>query len=104
MLDVKHAASSTGGMRKLPIQPRAKILRMLCEGQSMRATARRGGVAFNSVAKLLTEVGAVCADLHDEWAVAVPAQRVQCDEIWAFVHAKAKNGATAKAAPEGAGD
>jgi IS1 family transposase len=29
---------------------------------------------------------------------------VQCDEIWSFVHAKAKNVPTAKAAPEGAGD
>jgi IS1 family transposase len=29
---------------------------------------------------------------------------VQCDEIWSFVHAKQKNVAKAKAAPEGAGD
>ena len=29
---------------------------------------------------------------------------MQCDEIWSFVHAKAKNVPTAKAAPEGAGD
>jgi hypothetical protein len=34
----------------------------------------------------------------------VKSQRVQCDEIWSFVHAKAKNVPTAKAAPEGAGD
>lgn len=70
----------------------------------MRATARLEGVAFNSVAKLLAEAGAACADLHDEWVVDVPAQRVQCDEIWAFVHAKEKNVPTTKAAPEGAGD
>jgi IS1 family transposase len=29
---------------------------------------------------------------------------VQCDEIWSFVHAKQRNVADAKAAPEGAGD
>jgi len=34
----------------------------------------------------------------------VTAKRVQCDEIWSFVHAKQKNVATAKAAPAGAGD
>jgi len=34
----------------------------------------------------------------------VKASRIQCDEIWSFVHAKQKNVAAAKAAPEGAGD
>lgn len=32
------------------------------------------------------------------------ASRIQCDEIWSFCYAKAKNVSTAKAAPEGAGD
>jgi IS1 family transposase len=34
----------------------------------------------------------------------VKATRVQCDEIWSFCYAKAKNVPTAKAAPDGAGD
>jgi len=34
----------------------------------------------------------------------VKAKRIQCDEIWSFTYAKQKNIATAKAAPEGAGD
>ena len=34
----------------------------------------------------------------------VTSKRVQCDEIWSFCYAKAKNVPTAKAAPEGAGD
>jgi IS1 family transposase len=42
--------------------------------------------------------------LHDEKVRGVASQRLQCDEIWSFVHAKAKNVADAKAAPEGAGD
>jgi hypothetical protein len=32
------------------------------------------------------------------------ASRIQCGEIWSFCHAKQKNVASAKAAPEGAGD
>jgi IS1 family transposase len=92
------------GMNKLPLKTRAMILKMLCEGQSMRATARLADVSFNTVAKLLTDAGAACADLHDEWVVDVPSERVQCDEIWAFCYAKEKNVPTAKAAPEGAGD
>jgi hypothetical protein len=34
----------------------------------------------------------------------VKATRIQCDEVWAFCYSKQKNVATAKAAPEGAGD
>lgn len=104
MLGAKHSASYIRGMNKLPLKTRAMILKMLCEGQSMRATARLADVSFNTVAKLLADAGAACADLHDEWVVDVPSERVQCDEIWAFCYAKEKNVPTAKAAPEGAGD
>lgn len=34
----------------------------------------------------------------------VAAKKVQCDEIWSFCYAKARNVKTAKAAPDGAGD
>lgn len=87
MLGAKHSASYIRGMNKLPLKTRAMILKMLCEGQSMRATARLADVSFNTVAKLLADAGAACADLHDEWVVDVPSERVQCDEIWAFCYA-----------------
>lgn len=104
MLDTKHSASYIMGMNKLPLKTRAMILKMLCEGQSMRATARLADVSFNTVAKILAEAGKVCADLHDERVHGVRASKVQCDEIWSFTYAKQKNVATAKAAPEEAGD
>lgn len=92
------------GMNKLPLKTRALILKMLCEGQSMRATARLADVSFNTVAKLMLDAGKVCSDLHDELVRDVKAARVQCDEIWSFTYAKQKNVASAKAAPEEAGD
>ena len=91
-------------MNKLPLKTRTLILNMLCEGQSMRATARLADVSFNTVAKLLIDAGKVCADLHDELVQGVTASRIQCDEIWAFTYAKQKNVAKAKAAPAEAGD
>ena len=91
-------------MNKLPLKTRSLILNMLCEGQSMRATARLADVSFNTVAKLLIDAGKVCADLHDELVQGVPASRVQCDEVWSFTYAKQKNVAKAKAAPDEAGD
>lgn len=91
-------------MNKLPLVKRVQILSMLCEGMSMRATARIADVSFNTVEKLLQDAGAACADYHDQTVRGVTSQRVQCDEIWSFVHAKQKNVPTAKAAPAGAGD
>jgi IS1 family transposase len=91
-------------MNKLPLAKRVQILSMLCEGMSMRATARIADVSFNTVEKLLQDAGAACADYHDRTVRGVTSQRVQCDEIWSFVHAKQKNVPTAKAAPQGAGD
>jgi IS1 family transposase len=91
-------------MLKLPLAKRAKILSMLCEGSAMRAIARIEDVSINTVSKLLVDAGLVCAAFHDERVRSVKAARIQCDEIWSFTYAKAKNVPTAKAAPERAGD
>src|ERR1700730_2829482 len=91
-------------MNKLPIKTRAQILNMLCEGSSMRSITRITGVSINTVSKLLEDAGEVCAAFHDEHVRSVKAKRVQVDEIWSFTYAKEQNVATAKAAPDSAGD
>jgi IS1 family transposase len=91
-------------MNKLPLEKRVQILNMLCEGSSMRAISRVCDVSINTVTKLLEDAGAACAAFHDEAARGVQAKKIQCDEIWSFNYAKAKNVATAKAAPTWAGD
>jgi len=91
-------------MNKLPLAKRTQILAMLCEGSSMRSISRVADVSINTVSKLLVEAGEACLALHDETVKNVKASRIQCDEIWSFCHAKQKNVAGAKAAPEGAGD
>ncbi len=92
------------GMNKLPSAKRAQILSMLCEGSSMQSTARVCDVAFNSIVKLLADAGRACEAFHDKTVRGVVSRRVQYDEIWTFCYAKQKNVATAKAAPEQAGD
>lgn len=91
-------------MNKLPLHKRVQILSMLVEGSSMRSISRVVGVSINTVTKLLVEAGKACAAYHDETVRDVKAARIQCDEIWSFCYAKQKNVATAKAAPEDAGD
>ncbi|MEO0484767.1 MAG: IS1 family transposase [Pseudomonadota bacterium] len=91
-------------MNKLPTHKRVMILNMLVEGMSMRSISRTVGVSINTVSKLLVEAGEVCAAHHDEAVRDVKSTRIQCDEIWSFVYAKAKNVEGATAATEGAGD
>ena len=78
-------------MNRLPVAKRAAILGMLVEGNSLRATSRLADVSINTVTKLLVELGEACAEYHDLHVRNVRSQRVQCDEIWCFVGAKAKN-------------
>jgi IS1 family transposase len=91
-------------MNKLPIAKRVQILNMLVEGSSMRSISRVADVSINTVTKLMVDAGHVCDAFHNEKVRGVKASKVQCDEIWAFTYAKAKNVETAKSAPEGAGD
>lgn len=91
-------------MNKLPHAKRVLILNMLVEGSSMRSISRVADVSINSVEKLLTDAGEACEAFHDATVRSVKAKLVQCDEIWSFVYAKAKNVAAAKSAPQGAGD
>jgi IS1 family transposase len=91
-------------MNKLPLATRVQILTMLVEGSSMRSISRVCDVSINTVAKLLVDSGNACAAFHDDMVRDVKAERVQCDEIWSFNYAKAKNVKHAKAAPEGSGD
>jgi len=92
------------GMNRLPTAKRAKILKLLTEGMSMRAIARTEDVSPNTVDKILVEAGKVCAEMHDEMVRDVNAKRIQCDEIWSFSYCKQRTLTTAKAAPEDAGD
>jgi IS1 family transposase len=78
-------------MNRLPLEKRTQILGILVEGNSLRATSRLADVSINTVTKLLVDVGAACAEYHHLHVRHVRAQRIQCDEIWCFVGAKAKN-------------
>lgn len=91
-------------MNKLSSEERARILHLLCEGQSIRAITRLTGASKVTVTKLLVDTGKACMAYHDAKVHGVKAKRVHVDEIWSFTYAKQKNVAAAKAAPDGAGD
>jgi hypothetical protein len=90
-------------MNKLNTQRRAQIAAALVEGSSVRSTCRMTGAVLHTVLRLLNDLGCACAEYHDKHVRNVRVRRLQCDEIWSFVGAKAKNASLEKKA-EGWGD
>lgn len=90
-------------MNRLSLADRAQILGLLVEGNSLRATSRLADVSINTVTKLLVDVGTAALAYQDEHLRNLKCERIQVDEIWAFVGAKAAN-TTAEKHAEGWGD
>jgi len=78
-------------MNRLTPEKQAQVVAALVEGNSIRATVRMTGVAKNTIAKLLLELGAACSEYLDKHLCSLKCERIQCDEIWSFVAAKQRN-------------
>jgi IS1 family transposase len=91
-------------MNKLTSEERAKILHLLCEGNSIRAVTRLTGVSKNTVTKLLVDAGRALSAFQDTELRNLQCRRIQLDEMWSFVYSKAVNVKDAKAVPLDAGD
>jgi IS1 family transposase len=78
-------------MNKLSTQKRAQILSMMVEGISMRSITRLMQVGKNTIARLLVEAGQACIAYQNEQLRNLSCKRLQVDEMWSFVYAKAKN-------------
>ena len=78
-------------MNRLSKEDRIRVVAALVEGCPIRSTVRMTGVAKNTVAKLLVELGAACASYQDQAFRGLNCKLIQCDEIWSFVGAKQKN-------------
>ena len=78
-------------MNKLDTARRAQILGMMVEGMSIRAISRLTGASKNTIVRLLRAAGQACADYQDKTLRGLKCQRLQLDEIWAFVYSKAAN-------------
>src|SRR2546427_3107116 len=91
-------------MNKLSTAKRVQIVSALVEGNSIRATCRMTGAAKGTVLKLLADLGYACWAYQDRTLRDLSCQRVQCDEIWSFCYAKAKNVPEDKLGEFGYGD
>jgi IS1 family transposase len=91
-------------MNRLPIAKRAHIINLLVEGNSLRAASRIADVSINTVYKLAVDAGEACSAYQDQAFRNLTCKRLQLDDIWSFVYAKARNVPFAKSAPDIAGD
>lgn len=78
-------------MNRLALDKRIAVFATLVEGASINATCRMTGVAKYTVLKLLKNLGCAAVSYHDTHVRNLRINRVQCDEIWAFVYGKDKN-------------
>lgn len=78
-------------MNKLSTQKRVQVISALVEGMSIRSVVRMTGVSKNAVTKLLEDIGNACAIYQDKVFRNLTCKRIECDEIWSFVHAKERH-------------
>ncbi len=67
------------------------VVSALVEGCSIRSTERMTGVNRETVGTLLVRVGNACADLMDRTMVNLECDRLEIDELWAFVGKKQRH-------------
>ena len=65
-------------------------LRLLVEGNSVRAVERLVGIHRDTVCDLILVAGERCQSFHDSMVVDVPVEALEIDEIWSFAGAKQK--------------
>ena len=88
---MRNRSSMMASMNKLTKTQRAQVLHLLCEGNSIRAVTRLTGISKTTVSKLVVDAGKACSWYQDRVFRNLDCKRVQVDEIWGFVGAKAKN-------------
>jgi hypothetical protein len=80
-------------MNMLNIEERSRVIRALVEGNSIRSVERITGIHLDTIMRLTLRVGDGCARLMDREMRNLNCQRLQLDELWAFVGMKQKRAA-----------
>src|ERR1035437_9958094 len=91
-------------MNRITIEKRVQVISALVEGNSLRSVVRTTGVAMNTIQKMLADLGTACMEYQDKAMRNLTCKHIQCDEIWQFCYAKAKNVPADKKGVFGFGD
>src|ERR1700740_1006517 len=78
-------------MNKLSTAERVQVLAALIEGNSVNSTVRMTGISKPTILKLIRDFAVMCEDFHDNRVQNLASERIQLDEIWAFIGSKDQN-------------
>jgi hypothetical protein len=77
-------------MNTLDMDQRSCVIAALVEGNSIRSIERMTGIHRDTIMRLMVRIGDGCADLTDRTMRDLHCERLQLDELWAFVGMKQK--------------
>jgi IS1 family transposase len=80
-------------MNRLGNDEQTRVIAALVEGNSFRSIERMTSIHRDTIMRLMVRVGNGCADLMDREMRNLNCQRLQLDELWAFVGMKQKRAA-----------
>lgn len=78
-------------MSTLTVATQTQILSALVEGSSIRSTERMVGVHRDTITKVVLRVGRACSRMMADQIRGVRCERLELDELWAFVGKKKAN-------------
>jgi IS1 family transposase/transposase-like protein len=78
------------GAMRIEMELAERIVKQLCEGTSVRATARLTNTDPHTVIDLMNLVGGRCARYMAHKLRGIPVKDIQVDEVWQFVYCKQK--------------
>ncbi|MBI2823920.1 MAG: hypothetical protein HYX69_04410 [Planctomycetia bacterium] len=94
------AVPSPLGVMRIDRKLAEQIIKCLCEGVSVRATARLTNTCKQTVIDLMLLVGGRCKRLLDSELRGLAVEEIQVDEAWQFIFCKAKTAARKGYGPE----
>jgi IS1 family transposase len=75
-------------LNRLSLERQSQIISSLVEGNSIRSTERMTDTHRDTIMRLMVSVGEQCASIMDERMRNLSCERIQVDEIWAYVQKK----------------
>jgi len=89
-MDLSKKRKNRKGNNQLNLSERAKIIKLIAEGNTLKGTARITEHAYNTVLGLSKIVGKACYDFQQN----IPRMNcplIECDELASFVYCKSQN-------------
>jgi hypothetical protein len=77
-------------MNKLSSDEQVRVIAALVEGNSIRSVERMTGIHRDTIMRLMVRIGDGCDRLMDSLMQGLTCERLQLDEIWAYVGMKQK--------------